>query len=88
MYTLQGKTRSTRHTLFMLDSRMVPDHTSPMVHVGNLSLVLTKMKHAPTPRRSLGDRRRTGPAVILGHSFPLPHDSLGVGERGFGEVVT
>jgi hypothetical protein len=21
-------------------------------------------------------------------SFPLPHDSLGVGERGFGQVVT
>jgi hypothetical protein len=21
-------------------------------------------------------------------SFPLPHDSLGVGERGFGHVVT
>jgi hypothetical protein len=33
MYTLYGKTRSTRHTL---DSRMVPDHTSPMIRVGNL----------------------------------------------------
>jgi hypothetical protein len=46
MYTLQGKTWSTRHTLSTLDSRMVLDHTSPMVHVGNLSLVPTRTKNA------------------------------------------
>jgi hypothetical protein len=51
---------------------MVLDHTSPMVRVGNLSLVPTRMKHAPTPRRSLGDRRQTNPTVILGHLIPPP----------------
>jgi hypothetical protein len=86
MYTLQGKTRSTRHTLSTLDLHRVPDHTSHVVYVGNLSLVLTRIKHAPTPRRSLSDRRQTGPARVT--SFPLPHDSLGVGERGFGHMVT
>jgi hypothetical protein len=39
--------------LSTLDSLMVPYHTSLMVLVGNLSLVLTRMKHASTPRRSL-----------------------------------
>ncbi len=72
MYTLQGKTRPTRHTLSTLDSHMVPDHTSPVVHTGYLSLVPTRMKQAPTPGRSLGDRRQTGPAVILGHLIPPP----------------
>jgi hypothetical protein len=72
MYTLEGKTRSTCHTLSTLDSHMVLDHTSPVVHVGYLSLVPTRMKHAPTPERSLGDRRQTGPAVILGHLITPP----------------
>jgi hypothetical protein len=70
MYTLQGKTRSTRHTLSTLDSRIVLDHTSPMVHVGNLSLVPTRMKHVPTPERSLDDRRLTDLAIVLGHLIP------------------
>jgi hypothetical protein len=72
MYTLQGKTRSTRHMLPTLDSHMVPDHTSPMVRVGNLSLVPTRMKHASTLGRNLGDRRQTDPAVVLGHLIPPP----------------
>jgi hypothetical protein len=72
----------------MLDSRMVPDHISPVVHVGYLSLVLTRMKHAPTPGRSLDDQRQIGPSVTRVTSFFLPHDSLVVGERGFGQVVT
>jgi hypothetical protein len=88
MYTLQGKIWSTCHMLSTLDSFMVTNHTSSMVHIGNLLLVPTRRKHAPTPGRSLGDRRQTGPAVIFGHLIPLPHDSLGVGERGFGQVVT
>jgi hypothetical protein len=88
MYTLQRKTRSTRHTLFTLDLHRVPDPTSHVVHVGILSLVPTRTKQAPTPERSLGDRRQTDLAVILGHLIPLPHNSLGVGERGFGQVVT
>jgi hypothetical protein len=67
---------------------MVPDHTSPMVHVSNLLLVPIKTKHAPTPRRSLSDRRHIDPVIVLGHLIPLPHDSLGVGERSFVQVVT
>jgi hypothetical protein len=66
---------------------MVQDHTSPVIRVGNLSLVPTRTKHAPTPERSLGDQRQTGPAVSWVTSFPQPHDSLGVGERGFDQVV-
>jgi hypothetical protein len=72
MYTLQGKTPSTWHTLSTLDPHRVPDHTSHLVYIGNLSLVPTRTKQAPTPRRNLGDRRRTGPAVILGHLIPPP----------------
>jgi hypothetical protein len=71
-YILYEKTRSTRHTLFTLDSHMVPDHTSPVVRVGNLSLVPTRMKHAPTPGRSLSDRRQTGSTVVLCHLIPPP----------------
>jgi hypothetical protein len=67
---------------------MVPEHTSPVVRVGKLLLVPIRMKQVPTPRRSLGDRRQTGPTVVLAHLIPLPHDSLGVGERGFHQVVT
>jgi hypothetical protein len=84
----QGKTRSTRHTLFMLDSHMVPDRTSPMVHVGNLSLVPTKTKPAPTPEGSLGDRRQTSLTVILGHLIPPTSRQRWYRERGFGQVVT
>jgi hypothetical protein len=72
MYTLQGKTRSTHHTLFMLDLCMVPDHTSPVVYVGNLLLVPIRTKQAPTPVRSFGDRRQTGLAVVSGHLIPPP----------------
>jgi hypothetical protein len=76
----QGKTRSTRHMLSTLDSHMTPDHTSPVVRVGNLSLVPTRIKHAPTPRRNLGDQRQTGPAVVLGHL--IPHLSRQLWSRG------
>jgi hypothetical protein len=72
MYTPQGKTRATRHTLSTLDSHLVPDHISPVVCVGNLLLVPTRMKHAPTPGRSLDDRRQTSLAVVLGHLIPPP----------------
>jgi hypothetical protein len=72
MYTLHGKTWSTRYTLFMLDPRTIIDHTSHVVHVGNLSLVPTRMKYAPTPGRSFSDRRQTGPTVVLGHLIPPP----------------
>jgi hypothetical protein len=58
-----GETRSTRHTLCTLDSRMIPDHTSLVVHVVKLLLVPTRTKHAPTLEGSLGDQRQIGPVV-------------------------
>jgi hypothetical protein len=71
--------------LSTLDSRMVLDHTFPVVCLGNLSPVSTRTKQTPTLRRSLGDRRQTGPIVVLGHLIPPPSR---VGERGFSQVVT
>jgi hypothetical protein len=82
MYTLQEKTWSTRHTLFTLDQHRLPDHTSHVVHIGNLSLVLMRSKQAPTLGRSLGDRRQTGPPIVLGHHIsPLPRQPWSRGER-------
>jgi hypothetical protein len=52
--------------LFMLDSRMVLDHTSPVVHIINLSQVPTKSKQATTSGRSLDNQRQTSIAVVLG----------------------
>jgi hypothetical protein len=72
MYTMWRKTQSTCHTLSMLDLCMVLGHTSPMVYVGNLSLVPTRTKHAPTPGRSFVDQRQTGPAIVLGHLILSP----------------
>jgi hypothetical protein len=68
----QGQTRSMHNTLSTLDLRMVPDHTSPMVCVGNLSLVPMRTKYVPTPGRSLGDQRWTGPTVVSGHLILPP----------------
>jgi hypothetical protein len=82
MYTLEEKTRSLRHTLSSLDSLMIPDHTSFMVYIGNLSLVPTRTKHAPTPERSLGDQRQTDPTVILDHLIlPPSRQSWSRGEK-------
>jgi hypothetical protein len=72
MYILQGRARLTRHTLFTLDLHMVQDHTSPVVRVGNVSLVPTIMKQTPTPERSLSDQRQTGPTIALGHLILPP----------------
>jgi hypothetical protein len=86
-----GKIRSTRHMLSTLDSHMVPDHTSPMVHIGYLSLVPTRLKHAPTPVRSLDNRRQDGPIVALGHLIlpPSQHPwSRGVRFRPSGYTTT
>jgi hypothetical protein len=88
MYTQQEKTWSTHHMLYTLDSRMVPNHTSPVVCIGNLSLVPTRSKQALHPEEVLINENRLArpsPWVTL---FFLPHDNLGVGERGFGQVVT
>jgi hypothetical protein len=49
------ETQLTHHTLYTLDPCIILDHTSHVVHVGNLSLVSMRSKHVPTPERSLGD---------------------------------
>jgi hypothetical protein len=59
------ETQSTGHTLSTLDPRRVPDHISHVVHIGNLSLVPTRSKHAPTPGRSLDDQRLWHPDLRL-----------------------
>jgi hypothetical protein len=50
----------------MLESRMVSNHTSHVVHVGNLSPVSMRMKYSPTPEISLDNQGQIDPAVILG----------------------
>jgi hypothetical protein len=70
------------NTFSRLDPCMVPDHISRVDRVGNLSLVSTRSKQAPTLRRSLNDQRQTGPAVVLGHLIPPPsRQSWSKGER-------
>jgi hypothetical protein len=72
----------------MLDPRWVPDNIAHMVHIGNLLLVPMRSKHAPTPREVLVTKTKLARSSPWVTSFILPHDSLGVGERGFGQVVT
>jgi hypothetical protein len=72
MYTLQGKTWSIRHTLSTLNPRRVPDHTSHVVHVGILLLVPMRIKHTPTPEKSLSDQRQTDSTVVFGHLILPP----------------
>jgi hypothetical protein len=88
MYTLQGKTRSTRHTLSTLDPCRVLNHTSHVVHVGNLLLVPRGQNRPLHPGEILAIKDRLARPSSWVTSFPLPHDSLGVGERGFDQVVT
>jgi hypothetical protein len=72
MYTLQGKTKTTRYMLSTLDLHMVLNHTSHMVHVGNLSLIPTRSKQGSTPGTSIGDQTQTGSSVTLDHLVPPP----------------
>jgi hypothetical protein len=83
----RGKSDSHATRFSMLDSHMVPNHTSPVVHVGNLSLVPTRMKHAPTPGEVMAIKDRLSQLSSWVTSFPHPRDSLGLGEIGFGQVV-
>jgi hypothetical protein len=88
MYTLQGKTGSTRHTLSTLNLHRVLDPTSHVVHVGNLSLVPRGLNRPLHLGEVLATEDRLAQSSSWVPSFPLPHDNLGVGERGFGQVVT
>jgi hypothetical protein len=58
--------------LSTFDPHSIPDHTSHMVHVGNLSLVPTRSKQATTPGRGLGDQRQTDSTVALGNLIIPP----------------
>jgi hypothetical protein len=51
MHTLQGKIRPTRHTPSMLDLRMVPDHISHVVHVGQTFTSPHEVKTDPYTRK-------------------------------------
>jgi hypothetical protein len=71
-----------------IDSHRVSDSTSPVVRIGNLLLVPTRTKHTPTLREALTTEDRLVQSSSWVTSFPLPHDSLWVGERGFSQVVS
>jgi hypothetical protein len=74
--------------LSTLDLCMVSDHTSPVVYVGNLSQDPTRTNQALHSEEVLATKDRLARPSSWVTSFPLPHDSLGVGETGFGQVVT
>jgi hypothetical protein len=54
----------------------------------NLLLVPTRPKHALHPKEVLPTEDRLARPSPWVTSFFLPHDSLGVGERDFGQMVT
>jgi hypothetical protein len=90
MYTLQGKTRPTHHMFSTLSPRMVQDHTYLTRSMySNLSCSPHEVEIGPYTRKKSWRPKnilaRPSPWVT---SFFLPHDSLWVGERGFGQVVT
>jgi hypothetical protein len=73
MYTLQGK--SDQHVTYAshFSSRTPDIRFLQAVPVrDNLSLAPTKSKQAPTPRRSLGNQKQAGPAIVLGGLIPPP----------------
>jgi hypothetical protein len=72
----------------MLDLHRVSNPISHVVHVGNLSLVPTRMKQHLHSREVLVIQDRLARPSSWVTSFSLPHDSLGVEERDFGQVVT
>jgi hypothetical protein len=70
---------------------MILDHTSPVVHVGNLSQVPIRTKHASISRRSLSDQKQTDPVVTLGHLILPPSRqpwSRGEGFQPTGYIAT
>jgi hypothetical protein len=72
MYTLQGKTRPTRHVCFLFQSthaRRTLSTSSPRTWQPFTSSHEFKIWH--TPRRSNDNQRQTGPTVVLG-GFILP----------------
>jgi hypothetical protein len=80
MYTLQGKTRPTRHMFYMLSSRMVQDHTyltwstySDLSHSHQQSWagpLLSRKRASDTIHSTLADRS-TGPYPVSLLSQPM-----------------
>jgi hypothetical protein len=57
-------------------------------YVATFCVVPTRSKWVPTHRRSLGTQRSPNPTIILCTLFLLPHTSLGVWEKSFGQIAT
>jgi hypothetical protein len=90
MYTLQGKTRPTRHVCFPLQST----HAWRMLSAGSLRTWQPftgshEVKIGPLhPEEVLATKDRLAQPSSWVTSFLLPCDSPGVGERGFDTMVT
>jgi hypothetical protein len=85
-----GETRPTRHTHPTFSPRMVPDHTYiTWSTYSNLSRSPHEVKTGPyTQKKILVTKNRLAQPSSWFTSFFLSHDSLGVGEKGFSQVVT
>jgi hypothetical protein len=90
MYTLQGKTRPTRHTHPTLSPHMVPHHMYLMRSMhGNLLHSPHEVETCPyTRKKSWRPKNRLARLSSWITSFSLSHDSLGAGERSFDHMIT
>jgi hypothetical protein len=88
IYTMQGKTRSPRHTLF--HARFAYG-SKPYISCGPRRQPFASPHKDETSsyirREVLAIEDRLARLSSWITSFPLPHDSLGVGDRGFSQVV-
>jgi hypothetical protein len=87
---LVGETRTTHHTHSTLSPRIVPDHMyiTRSTH-SNLSRSPHEVETDPyTQKKSWRPKNRPVWSSSWVTSFFLSHDSLGVGERDFSQVVT
>jgi hypothetical protein len=72
IYTLQGKIRFTRHTLFHAWFTYGPEPYISRGPCGQPFASPHKDETCPYTRGSHGNKRQTVPAVILGHLIPPP----------------
>jgi hypothetical protein len=89
MYTLQGK--SDQYATRIPRSIRVWSQNiclSRGQRMATIRVVPTRSKQAPTPERNLGDSKIDRPGRCLGSPHSPSLTRLGVGERGFGQVVT